>query len=236
MRKYIIIGVSVVVVLAIIVGVAVSQHNKEIAKDEAFKKRIEHTPILGEKNTTHQIVVYADFNCPYCRAFDLEMMDQLEDEFIHTKKANIRFVNAGLLGDDSLYKSVVSYSIYQQNPKAYWKFNRRLFEEQPKEKQTNYDNNIKSESVNQSEVDNIVKHAKQKAEVNDLMKDIDLSNKEIQIVKKDINNPNSKAWKNALKDRQITKQQKVKTVPHVTIDNKTIEDNKNIKEYRRYIK
>lgn len=154
MRKYIIIGVSVVVVLAIIVGIAVSQHNKEMAKDEAFKQRVEHTPILGKKNTTHQIVIYADFNCPYCRSFDLKMMDQLEDEFIHTKKAHIRFVNAGLLGDDSLYKSVVSYSIYQQNPKAYWKFNRRLFEEQPKDKQTNYADKIKGESVNQSECNN----------------------------------------------------------------------------------
>lgn len=236
MRKYIIIGVSVVVVLAIIVGIAVSQHNKEMAKDEAFKKRIEHTPILGEKNTTHQIVVYADFNCPYCRAFDLEMMDQLEDEFIHTKKAHIKFVNAGLLGDDSLYKSVVSYSIYQQNSKAYWKFNRRLFEEQPKDKQTDYADKIKGESINQTDVDQIVKNAKQKTEVNELLKDIDLSNKEIKKVQYDVKNSNSQAWKYALKDRETTKQQKIKTVPHVTIDNKMIEDNKNIKEYQKYIK
>lgn len=236
MKKYVIIGISFIVVLAIIVVIAVSQQNKQIAKEEAFEQRIEHTPILGKKNTTHQIVIYADFNCPYCRSFDLKMMDQLENEFIHTNKAHIRFVNAGILGDDSLYKSVVSYSLYKQKPKAYWTFNRRLFEEQPKDKQTNYADKIKGKSINKKEVNNIVKNAKQKAEVNELLKDIDLSNKEIQKIQDDVKNPNSQAWKYALKDRETTKQQKVKTVPHVMIDNKTIEDNKNIKEYQKYIK
>lgn len=111
-----------------------------------------------------------------------------------------------------------------------------MFEEQPKDKQTNYADKIKGKSVNQSEVDNIVKNAKQKAEVNELLKDIDLSNKEIQKIQDDVKNPNSQAWKYALKDRETIKQQKVKTVPHVMIDNKTIEDNKNIKEYQKYIR
>jgi len=43
-----------------------------------------------------------------------------------------------------------------------------LFEEQPKDKQTDYADKIKGESI------------KQKTEVNELLKDIDLSNKKLK--------------------------------------------------------
>lgn len=64
-------------------------------------------------------------------------MDKIKQKYINTDKANLRFVNASVLGDDSIYKSVVSYSLYEHTAsnKLYWKLNRRFYEEQTKDKQ-----------------------------------------------------------------------------------------------------
>lgn len=233
---FIILGVIIACIILIGALVLILQKREQNHINE-YKKQFNHAPLLGKKNADKTIIVYADFNCPYCRAFDLKMMDKIKQKYINTDKANLRFVNASVLGDDSNYKSVVSYSLYEHTAsnKLYWKLNRRFYEEQTKDKQHKTSQGLDSKHPTQNAVKSIQKHTKQAQDVQSTLKDIGVSEDTRNKIKRDINNPNSKAWTYTLKDKQLIKDNHIKVVPTVYIDNNKLQHPKDEQEYKQMI-
>lgn len=225
---------TVLILLGLITTIILIQKHEQEDERSQYESSISHTPILGDKGAEDTISIYADFQCPYCKEFDLKMMDKLKSRYVDSGKANIRFVNVGLLGDESLYKSVLSYSLYEHAPDKYWTFNQRLFEEQPKEKQhiTKNEDGLTVKNTKQKATDNIVEHAKDKNDVNRLLKDIGVSQADIKVIHQDVSNSKSKAWKNALKDRNLAKKHEIKDVPTIFINGERIKNPNVMESYK----
>lgn len=226
--------IVLVVVITVIINV---QHYQEQKKLNHYKSEIAHTPVMGSKNAEDTISVYGDFNCPYCRDFELDTLTILKESYVDTDKAKIHFINVGLLGDDSLYKSVASYSLYQHDKDKYWVFHRQLFENQPKENQhkTAINNTSNQNYISKKEAESVINHAKEKKQVNQMLKDVGVSSKDINRIKKDIDNRKSSAWKHAMEDRKLANKHQIKHVPTVYINGEKISSSNDLSAYREYL-
>ncbi|MDH9600730.1 thioredoxin domain-containing protein [Staphylococcus capitis] len=227
-----------IIVLVFVITVIISvQHYQEQKKLNHYKSEIAHTPVMGSKDAEDTISVYGDFSCPYCRDFELDTLTILKESYVDTDKTKIHFINVGLLGDDSLYKSVASYSLYQHDKDKYWAFHRQLLENQHKENQhkTTINNTSNQRNISQKEAESVINHAKEKEQVNQMLKDVGVSSKDIKQIKEDINNHKSSAWKNAIKDRNLANKHQIKRVPTVCINGEKLSSANDLSVYREYL-
>lgn len=231
------ITLTIIVLLIVITSIIVIQHHQEQKERNHYESEIAHTPVMGSKDAKDTISVYGDFSCPYCRDFEIDTLTKLKERYVDTSKANIRFINVGLLGDDSLYKSVASYSLYQHDKDKYWAFHRQLFENQSKETQhkTTINNTSNQGNISQKEAESVIKHSKEKEQVNQMLKDVGVSSKDIKRIKIDIDNHKSSAWKHAIKDRNLANKHQIKNVPTVYINGGKIAASNDLSTYREYL-
>lgn len=71
-------------------------------------------PVLGEGPVT--VYSFADFQCPYCREFELTRFDALAREGV----ARFVFKDLPVVGDDSWTAAEASQQVWQDSPEAYW--------------------------------------------------------------------------------------------------------------------
>ncbi len=83
------------------------------------------TPILGSPSAKLLIKEYADYQCPYCSEFNQTILPQLESDYINTNKIKFQFINAPLLGDESVYSAAAAYCANDQG--KYWQYHNELY-------------------------------------------------------------------------------------------------------------
>lgn len=83
-------------------------------------------PTLGDPDAPVTLVEFADYNCPYCKAFHEETYPWLKSELIETGKVKLVFVNAAFMGEGSSYGAKAGESVYKQSPEAFWVFHDAL--------------------------------------------------------------------------------------------------------------
>ncbi|MDG0820705.1 DsbA family protein [Staphylococcus equorum] len=238
-NKGTLIFISAIVIIIIIFGtmLVINKHGEsnEIKKAQ---KQVSHAPVLGNKDADNTIVLYADFSCPHCRDFDLNMLDKIKNKYVDNNKANIRFVNGGLLGDDSIYKSAISYSVYEHAPDKYWELNRQLFEEQTQQPQGKFEDKISLETkdISQKSLDSILRNVREREHVKTILGDIGFSDEDMKQIERDVKDADSNAWQNVMNDRHLMKENNVKNVPAVYVNGKQIQMPTKFEEYNKIIK
>ncbi|TGA97864.1 DsbA family protein [Sporolactobacillus shoreae] len=90
-------------------------------------------PFIGSTNAPVKIAEFADYRCPYCKAFEENIMPQLERDYIKTNKANFYFINYTILGPGSVLAANASEEVFHQNPKGFWAFHQALYKAQGSE-------------------------------------------------------------------------------------------------------
>ena len=70
---------------------------------------LEGAQIKGDPNAPITVVVYSDFECPFCGRFATEIMPDLDKDYIETGKVKLAFRNVPL---DNVHKQAVAAAIY----------------------------------------------------------------------------------------------------------------------------
>jgi protein-disulfide isomerase len=83
-------------------------------------------PVLGAANAPLTLVEFADFQCPYCKAFFLKIFPQLKRDYIDTGKVRLLSQHMGFLGEESLQAAEAARCAQAQD--AFWQFHDRLYE------------------------------------------------------------------------------------------------------------
>jgi protein-disulfide isomerase len=102
--------------------------------------------VLGNSAATVQIVEYADYQCPFCADFALDVAPLLIDDFVSTGQATFEFRVFPFLGDadltspdnESVQAAEASYCAMDQG--KYWEYNHALFEHHDGENEGAYAN------------------------------------------------------------------------------------------------
>jgi protein-disulfide isomerase len=80
---------------------------------------------LGSADAPLTIFEYSDFQCPYCRKAALEIMSEIEAEYVATGKAKLVWKQFPIEGDESVWAAEASECAAEQN--AFWEYHDTLF-------------------------------------------------------------------------------------------------------------
>ena len=88
-------------------------------------------PVLGKPNAPVTVIEYADFQCPYCKEFQVKNFPSLKKKYIDTGKVRFIYQHYAFLGDESVYAAEASKCAADQS--KFWEYHDKLFENQKAE-------------------------------------------------------------------------------------------------------
>jgi protein-disulfide isomerase len=83
---------------------------------------------LGSANAPLTIVMYSDFQCPYCSVLAREILPQLEKDYLAAGKAKLVFKSVRFLGDESQWAAEAADCAGEQG--KFWDYHDMLFANQ----------------------------------------------------------------------------------------------------------
>jgi protein-disulfide isomerase len=86
-----------------------------------------NAPTLGQADAPLSMVVFTDYRCPYCRAFEQEVMPKLEGR-IDQGALSLTVVPTGMLGEDSELTAAGALRAVRQGEAAFSALHKALFE------------------------------------------------------------------------------------------------------------
>lgn len=107
------------------------------ASEKTSQERIielKEQPYVGENKAKVQIIEFGDYQCPYCKKFEEDILPKLQKDYVANGKVKFYFVNDVVLGSDSTLAGNASELIYHQYPKYFWDFHKELYAVQGEEK------------------------------------------------------------------------------------------------------
>jgi protein-disulfide isomerase len=85
-------------------------------------------PTLGDPSTPVELVMWEDFQCPFCRRFSLSTAPELRARYVETGKLKMVWRNFQRYGQESTDAGVAAYCAGEQG--KFWEYHDGLFEQQ----------------------------------------------------------------------------------------------------------
>ena len=117
-----------VVVVALVVVAALVLLDQGAAGSSAGADVAAPEKVLGAANAPVEVVVYLDYQCPYCGRFATGPEQQLRQEYVDS--GQVRFVvrNLAFIGDESTWAAEAAACAAEQD--RFWDYHDKLFAEQ----------------------------------------------------------------------------------------------------------
>lgn len=87
-------------------------------------------PTLGSREAPVKVILFENFMCEHCKAFEEEVFPRFEREYIETGKAEAYYVNLAWGEEDATTVALAGECAYQQDEAAFWEYKKLLFEAQ----------------------------------------------------------------------------------------------------------
>lgn len=87
----------------------------------------------GDANAPVTIIVFSDFQCPFCGLFATGALRQIDQAYVQTGQVRIGYQHMIFLGQESQWAAEASECAADQN--AFWEYHNQLFERQSGENQ-----------------------------------------------------------------------------------------------------
>lgn len=90
-------------------------------------------PFKGNPDAKVTVTEFSDFQCPFCKRFNLEVVPEIEKTYIATGKIKYIFRNFAFLGPESKDAAIAASCAQEQN--QFWQYHDTLFHNQGAENQ-----------------------------------------------------------------------------------------------------
>lgn len=117
-------------------------------KDYSLKQGWEEgSPFLGATDAPVKMIIFSDFQCPFCKKFHEETFPQIKEEYVKTGKIKIIFKHLPL-SFHPLAESAALASLCAGEQGKFWLYQDKLFENQKKLSQQYFRNLAKKLNLN----------------------------------------------------------------------------------------
>jgi len=135
-----------IVVAGLLIAGAVFYSNKNpsgggsAVRDNPLKR----ISVLGDEKVSVSLVVYSDFQCPFCKKWHDETAQQIIDTYVKTGKIKIEYKDFAFLGQESVNAARAVKCAQEQGAESYLDYHDYLFDNQKGENQGQFSiNNLK---------------------------------------------------------------------------------------------
>jgi protein-disulfide isomerase len=90
-------------------------------------------PYIGQASAPITIAFWSDFQCPFCKQFEVNTLPQIIKDYVDTGKAKIVFMDFAFLGNDSITGAVYSHSVWKLYPAQYFAWRTAMYNAQDQE-------------------------------------------------------------------------------------------------------
>jgi len=90
-------------------------------------------PFIGKVDAPVTIVEWSDFQCPFCKNFELNTLPQIIKEYVDTGKVKIMFMDFAFLGNDSTTAGEYNRAVWKLYPDAYFAWRTAVYNAQDAE-------------------------------------------------------------------------------------------------------
>lgn len=87
-------------------------------------------PTLGKDDAPVTLILFENFLCEHCRAFEQDVFPVLERDFIDTGRVKTLYLNLAWGEEPALLAGLAGECVYRQSNTAFWAYKTRLFETQ----------------------------------------------------------------------------------------------------------
>lgn len=87
-------------------------------------------PTLGDPDAPVKLILFENFMCDHCRAFEIEVFPQFKREFIDTGRVEVYYVNLAWGSEQAELGGLAGECAYTQDEAAFWTYKRLLYEQQ----------------------------------------------------------------------------------------------------------
>lgn len=112
--------------------------------------KVDGNPFIGQANAQITIAYWSDFQCPFCKKFDLETMPQVLKDYVDTGKAKVVFMDYAFLGDDSITAGEYSRAVWKLYPDKYLVWREAMYEAQDEEGDQGFGDAVSIDALNAS--------------------------------------------------------------------------------------
>lgn len=90
-------------------------------------------PFIGDKNAPNTMVIFYDYQCPFCKQFEQNVTPKLIDTYVKTGKLRIVFKDFQFLGNDSMDAAVFARALWETQPDKFYDWYVAMFKAQDQE-------------------------------------------------------------------------------------------------------
>jgi len=103
--------------------------NQRIQPDLKININIDDDPIKGNKDAPVTIIEFSDFQCPYCSKFYMQILPQLEENYIKTGKVRFIYKDFPLSFHPLAQKTAEAAECADEQGK-FWEYHNKIFSDQ----------------------------------------------------------------------------------------------------------
>lgn len=95
--------------------------------------KVAGSPFLGDANAPVTIALWVDYQCPFCKKLELDVITQVIEQYVNTGKVKIVFKDFQFLGQDSQVAAEFGRALWEKHPDKFYTWYRAMFEAQDDE-------------------------------------------------------------------------------------------------------
>jgi protein-disulfide isomerase len=104
--------------------------------------KMDGDPSIGQASAPVTIAFWSDYQCPLCKAFELNTLPQMLKDYVDTGKVKIVFLDFAFLGNDSTTAALYGRSVWKLYPSRYLDWRTAMYTAQDQEGDKGFGNAV----------------------------------------------------------------------------------------------
>ena len=90
-------------------------------------------PFIGKQDAPVTLAYWFDYQCPFCKQFEVDVLPDLIDKYVNSGKLKIVFKDYQFLGEDSQNVGLAAHAVWEASPENFLKWQEAIFGKQDAE-------------------------------------------------------------------------------------------------------
>ncbi len=110
--------------------------------------KMDGDPFIGKADAPVTIAFWSDFQCPFCKSFELTTLPQIVKDYVDTGKVKLVMMDFAFLGNDSIAGGEYNRAIWKLYPEKYFAWRTAMYNAQDQEGDQGFGNAASIDKLN----------------------------------------------------------------------------------------